>query len=85
MFTICLAETALIKMFLFGLLQTLEEASIWRLLHPSSMVEEMSLLLPVQKLVSFPLFTTAVAVLLLYERNKIVLLINNPLLTQVTL
>lgn len=42
-----------IKMCLFGHVQTLEETSTWRLLPPSSMVEETSWLLPVQTLVSW--------------------------------
>lgn len=39
-------------MFLFDRVQTLEETSMWRLSPPSSMVEEMSWLLPVLTLVS---------------------------------
>lgn len=59
-----LVETNFKIWFLICLMQTLVETSIWRLLHPSLMVEEMFWLLPVQILVSW---ITAVVVAILYK------------------
>lgn len=57
----CLVETIFENVFLFGHVQTLEETSMWRPLHPSLMVEETSWSLPVQILVSW--FQTAFVVI----------------------
>lgn len=66
--SVCLVERIVKNVFLFGHVQTLEETSMWRLLHPSLMVEETSWSLPVQILVGW--FPTAFAVILyLIKKN----------------